>query len=421
MRDINKMKRERAEKIAAMRAMLDTAETREDKSMTAEERSSYDALEAKANQLVKDIDEEQRLLNLEASTATPVAPAVIPEMRKDEEGKMGFRDVSEFLHTVVASPSDSRLQQRTSTMGNMSSIGYVVPPDFDTTIREVSPSDAIVRPRALVIKGNPSSPDAPTNLVALDQSGDLGFYSGVSVFPVGEIEERQQSADPKVRQITLQTKEIAAYIPMSNDLLNNSVEAAPLIERLFRKSIIAYEDKAFLLGNGQATALGFIGHTSNAAAARKSANTITTDDIVEMDALTLDGIGGDYYFIVSKAAKPTLRKLKDDAGQLIWQDGLTVGSPATLLGHQVLYSERTPAIGTQGDITLVNFNAYAIKNGSPLTIFVDPYTMRKFGQTVIWAGWHFDGQPLLNSPIKGEDGIKRSAFVTLTAPATVTP
>jgi HK97 family phage major capsid protein len=406
--NIEKLKRQRADKIDAMRQMLDTIEARETRGMTPEERGEYEAMEAAVTSLDDQIGKEERLQELESRTA---APAVILNRTPDSES--GFRDFGDFLREVRTNPGSSRLQERATTMGNKESIGYVVPEEYDSTIRAVSPSDAIVRPRAYIVPTSESNPDAPTHLVALDQGGDKGVYSGVKVSWVGETDDRQNAGDPSVRQITVTPNEVSAYIDVSNKLLNNSNQAADLVQRLLRQSIIAAEEVAFITGDGINKPLGFVGHESNVKVNRQTASTITYKDIIEMDAVSVGGLGGDYVFIASRSAKPSLRSLKDEAGNLIWQENARVGEPGTLMGIPVFFSERLPAVGTSGDIVLANLQSYAIKDGSPLAIIVDPYTQLVKGMSRIYAFWNVDGQPLLNSSIKGEDAINRSSFVTL--------
>jgi HK97 family phage major capsid protein len=417
--DIQKMKRERKEKIDAatieLRKEVD-AILAKGADATAEEREACDkrvaAHKEYCDRSEADIAREERLQAAEAQTTVAAAT----QDSSSPEAQEAFRSFGEWVSEAIGDASgkkSERLEKRATTFGNNPSAGYLVPPEFDTTIRMVAPEDAIVRPRALVVPSSAASPDATINLIALDQSGEKGVHAGLVVNWVAENAARTSAGDLPVKQIELSPKLISAYMDVSNKLINNYAGIGALVQSRMRLAIISAEEQAFLRGTGgTAQPTGFIGHASNATVARQTVSTITLEDLFKLDSLALSG--GEYVFIASRSAMPTLRGIKDTAGNLIWQENARVGSPGTLLGRPVFFSERVPVLGTRGDLTLVNLQAYAIKDGTPLTLLIDPYTQAVNGITRLYVTWSVDGIPLLETPIKGEDGVKRSAFVTLT-------
>ena len=115
---------------------------------------------------------------------------------------------------------DSRLdelyEKREQTMGVGSGGGYALPEQFDSTLREVVAQESIVRPRATVIPaGDP--PDAKLNFPALDQTSGENMYGGVQVVHTGEGVTLSET-DAKLRQVTLEPKEISAYIVITDKL-----------------------------------------------------------------------------------------------------------------------------------------------------------------------------------------------------------
>jgi len=170
-------------------------------------------------------------------------------------------------------------------------------------------------------------------------------------------------------------------------------------------------DEAFMVGDNVGKPSGFVAAPCNATAPRTTVGKITFDDIVNMISLTLTG--GEYIFIVSRSAMPQVLTMKDSAGNLIFQPNARDGIPGTLLGLPVVFSEKLPTVGTQGDIVLCNLQAYAIKEGTSPVLLVDVYTQAGLGTTRIYYTQSIDGRPLLTTPIKGADRIDRSYFVTL--------
>jgi len=420
------MKQERAALVQQARAITDAAEAREDKALTADENAKIAALIADADKRAAEIGNEERLQAMEASTRAP------------EESKsllsQDFRDFGEFLQEVAFNrSSSSRLktrdvrEARTSTMADDVSAGYLVPTQFETTIRQVSPQEAVFRPRAQHISGPASSPDAPIELLALDQSGANGVYSGISVSWVGETEEREDAGDPKFRRIRTEPHEVSGYIEVSDKLMRNSAAVGEFVQRILRQAIVSAEEHAFLTGDGTGKPTGIIGHASNVLVTREQSY-VAADPIADTPAIPADityndivnmyssAMTGSSVWIANRNILPRLMHLKDSAGNMIWQPNGRDGAPQTLIGLPLLFNERSPSFGAAGDLVLTDLSYYVIRDGSPLAIKVEPYTGMKNQVVKIYAFWNVDGVPLLNTPLTQENGVTQvSPFVTLAA------
>lgn len=406
-KDINKMKRERQEKIEEVRAILDGAEKREEKRTSPEEESKISDLMSEIDRRSSDIEREEKLQNLELRNAK----------FEDEPDGEELRSFGEFLHEVRFNPNSSRLDQRDLknesrdvTMGNGPSAGFLVPEQHNDTIRQVNPQQAIIRPRATVIPAG-SPPDAAMNLLALDQSGALGVYSGVVVRWIAENAARQDAGDPRIRTIKIEPQEVSGYIDVSDKLLRNSAAAGPLVQNMLRGAIISSEEFAFYRGDGVGKPMGIIGHPSTITIDRATGNAIAYADIVNMMARNM---GDNPVFVANRSVLPQLMTMTDAGGRLIWQPNAREGEPSTLMGIPLIFNQRSPVLGSEGDISLLDLSSYAIKDGSPLAISIDPYTQKVNGVTRIYAFWNVDGQPMMNTPMLEEDGITTvSPFVVL--------
>jgi HK97 family phage major capsid protein len=408
-KDLNQLRRELAAKITEARAMLDAQETRADKKMTAEENTAYEALDAEITRRQEEIAREARMQELEAATSKPV---------DGPEGTHEYRSFGEYFGDVIAAAQGrkpSRLQERTTQMGNNAAAGYLVPPQFLKDIFAIEQGDAVVRPRAMHMPAPSSSPDAPVIIPALDQSGSKGVRSGVTVNWVGEVDTRPQSADPTWRQIETKPNEVSAWLGVSRKMLDNSSDIAPWLQKLLRNAIIAAEEQAFLTGDGTGKPTGMLGHASNVLINRQATNAISYTDVVNMYARGLTQNG---FWIANRTVLPTLMKMKDDAGNLIWQANARTDGPVPLIGRPVLWNEFSPALGSRGDIMYVDLDYYVVRDGSPLAIMVDPYTGLNNAIVKIYAFWNVDGKPMLTTPLQQENGATTvSPFVTLDLPA----
>lgn len=407
--NIEQMKREHKVLIDKSKALLDVAESRTDKNLSTEERAEYESLSTQIDNLSDRITRAERQQRLDAESSF----VVTEERVEKEQSETQFRSVGDFLNEVLFVRNSARISEamkRTTTLGDQDAAGALVPPQFDTTLRRVDPNEVIVRPRATVIAAG-ESPDATFNMISLDQSGNQGVYAGATSEWVSENQDRTPTSDLKVRTTQFTPFINSSWVPVSNSLRNNYAGLETLVTRYLGDAINNAEEQAFLFGDGVGKPQGFIAHPSNAVATRTTTGQIKYDDIVKMLSLTI-GSGG-YTFIVSKTAMPAILSLQNPAGQLVFQPSAVVGVPGTLFGYPLLFTDRTPALGSQGDITLADLKQYVIKDGSNITLFSDPYTLAHKGITRLFARFNVDGKPILNTGIKGIDNVVRSPFVTL--------
>jgi HK97 family phage major capsid protein len=110
-----------------------------------------------------------------------------------------------------------------------------------------------------------------------------------------------------------------------------------------------------------------------------------------------------------------------DAGNhMIWMPnatGVAGAPPGTLMGIPVLINERSVALGTLGDIMLVDLSYYLIKDGSGPFVATSPHVHFTTNRTVIKIFWNVDGQPWLSGPIplEGTPANTVSPFIVLNA------
>ena len=271
-----------------------------------------------------------------------------------------FRNIGEMLNAVARLKADgvrdSRLdelyEKREQTMGVGSGGGYALPEQFDSTLREVVAQESIVRPRATVIPaGDP--PDAKLNFPALDQTSGENIYGGVQVVHTGEGVTMTET-DAKLRQVSLEPKEISAYIVITDKLLRNWSAAGAFITRILSQAMSGQEDMDFMLGNGVNKALGFINCAAGIPYARSGAGAIDFTDCYGMMAHMLMRGSGSYVWLASQTTIPQLAAMVDAGNHAVWLGGTALknagaqGLPGTLLGLPVIFADRLPALGNQG-------------------------------------------------------------------------
>lgn len=388
----------------------------EQRSLTSDEVSRIDAALTRARNLRSEIDVIYRLMEeerLASGNGNIPVPAYDPGASLEDRSEPKWESFGEFLYAVRFNPTDPRLQYRDLSVSEPSAGGYLVPKQFRTEILRIDPQRAIVRPRATVIPAG-SQPDAEVGLVALDQSGDKGVYSGVVVQWIGEGGEKPKT-EPSLREISLAPHEVAGHTVITDKLLRNAPAAGALVETLLRQAINAAEDHAFISGDGNGKPLGILNSTATYFVNRQVANQITYADLVAMYARAK--FGGALVWIGSQSLLPQLMTLKDESGALVWQPNAREGAPGTLLGIPFLFNERSPGLGQKGDLILADLQYYVIKDGAGVFVDASPHVHFTSNKTVIKAFWNVDAKPWLTTPIKQENGYLVSPFVALDLPS----
>lgn len=429
------LREKRTKLVAEMRGIIQAAET-EDRDLTAEEQTAYDAKKGELGQLDQRID---RAVAQEAAEAIGdlVTPAAArgngPEVpMRGPEAKKEFESLGEFICAVRFNPNDQRLTyvegmgaagedgqfDAALRMDNDTQGGFMVPPQLRTTIMEVKPQDALVRPRATVIPAG-SPPDSAVTVPALDQTGagtDGSMYGGVQVSWIGEGEEKPET-DATLRNITLTPHEVAGLVTVTDKLLRNWQAAGAFVEKMLRGAVSAAEDYAFLRGTGVHQPLGVINAGATKFINRAVADQVAYTDLVNIVARLLMRGGTSPIWSMSQSVLPQIAKMVDPEGHYIWHPNAREGLAGDLLGYPVRWNNRAPALGTKGDVTLNDFEHYLIKDGSGPFVATSEHVKFTSNQTVIKIFWNVDGAPWLTAPIKEENGYEVSPFVGLDVPA----
>ncbi|MGH6978062.1 MAG: phage major capsid protein [Brevundimonas sp.] len=198
---------------------------------------------------------------------------------------------------------------------------------------------------------------------------------------VGEVEERPKT-EPTYGQAGLDVHEMAAYIDVSNWLLEDSaIDLAAELSSDFAEEFGRLEGLAFVNGDGIKKPVGIMNDTAVPTVLNGHATVLNPDSLI---SLMYDLPA--YYrnrgsFLLNGASIAVLRKLKDGDGRYLWQDGLTAGAPNTLLGRPVV--EATDMADVEANafpVVYGDFNAgFRIADRIGLSVLRDPYTVATEG------------------------------------------
>jgi len=435
MPDLTKTQRERSKKLDTMRSIIKKADE-EKRQLTESEINEFNGLDEEAKRLNDDIDRELRLLQHTGETRTipkiPMENNDGSNRTGDQTGAPGeqrtqpvFSNIGEFFATIATNRNDERLRNfqyhsappmraeaRTTQIAGTGSLGgFNIPTQFSQEVLAVAPQEGVIRPGATVLPaGYP--PDAEYEMPALDQGASQNMYGGVLVYRQGEAVSITET-NTKFKKVTLLPKAIKAYIRVSNKLMNNWESASIFIQKQLKLAGIGAEDYDFYRGSGVNRSLGIINSTGRINYSRATANLIAYADVVGMFARAK--LGGKLVWIASQTTIPQLATIRDAGSNNLWIQNSAEGIPSKMLGFDVKFSDRNPALGTAGDLTLVDRSYYLIKEGSGPRVDVSTDFLFDSDEVCFRIVWMVDGQPWLTEPIplEGSTSNTVSPFVVL--------
>ena len=300
--------------------------------------------------------------------ATPTG-ASYASMFGPPAGNDGFASFGEFLGVLHTGLFDQRMrgsQGVQAATGNRTTIGseggFLVPEQYAAQLLDKSLESEIVRPRAQI---HPMASDELkiAGFDNLDHSSNL-----YSAFTGGWTEElgTRTEEEPLVRKIKLVAKKLFLLAKTSNELISDS----PDFERLLGDALIAsigwYLDYGFLRGTGAGEPLGVLNDPAKitvAKQAEQAADTVVYTNLAKMLARLHPACVSNSVWVASPTTIPPLLELTIDvgtAGSHIPVSKELGGGGFSILTRPVIFTEKMPALGTEGDIGLYDFSQYSV-------------------------------------------------------------
>jgi len=306
--------------------------------------------------------------------------------------------------------STKDIDERTGPSG-----AYTVPEPSAREFFQLDPESEVVWPRARIWD---ISEGGTLQIPGLDHSGSTAAQSNFFGGFLGEWNEHgtnKPETEPTFVQIKLDANEFAAYTEVSENVLRHSIlNLATWLSSLGRANCMFYTDEAFLDGTGVGQPLGIINAGATITVARTGAGAVVYADLVNMLSDMLPGSMGNAVWIIQHSVLPELLTMVDPLGAYVWQPNARDGINWPLFGRPIIWTEKTPTLGTAGDVILADLRYYYI--GRDQDVYVarsDDYLFRS-NKVAFKVVIQVDGQPALENAIYLKDGATQvSPFVIL--------
>ncbi len=341
--------------------------------------------------------------------------ATVEEAAKSLEGTKSFGD---YL-IAVRNHNEKRLREvyevKDLAEGAGATGGYLVPAEFVASLLQTMGESAIVRPRAYKQPMAGRSLTIPVlNQTTAPTAGDPAWYGGVH-FHWTEEGGAKTETEPTFKQMELVAHELAGYTQATNAILADSgIGLDALLRRLFGAAMAWQEDYWFLNGNGVGKPLGVLKAPALLTETRAGASAVSFDDLAQMIGKFLPSSFGKGVWLMHPTVLPKLVQIVDAGSNAIWVPNVVGPVPGTVFGMPVIFTEKVPALGTEGDVLLADFNYYVIGDRQNMAVdFSEHYAF--INNVGTWRiSERIDGQPWLDAAITLTDASTQlSPFVAL--------
>lgn len=320
---VKELQQKREAIVADMNSIIDTADT-ETRAMNEDESAKFDTLEAELKNIDKTIEAKRAAEDAQMTEETSEVEGEPEETRAEDTEEMEVRAFEEFLRDA---------EVRTATNLTKGDNGAVIPSSIANKIIdkvvEICPiyQDA----ERYNVKGTLSIPfyDASTDDITMEYADE--FTDG-------------ESHSGKFTSISLTGFLGRAICDVSKSLINNSnFDIVEYVVNHMAQSIAKFIEKELLIGTaGKVTGLSTIDNDMTVTAASKT--DITADELIELQDKIPDAFQAGAYFIMNRATRTAIRKIKNGQGEYLLNRDLGSRWGYTLLGKDVYTSDNMPVI-----------------------------------------------------------------------------
>jgi HK97 family phage major capsid protein len=339
-----------------------------------------------------------------------------------------WKSLDEFLVTVHSHLNDPRLRgmQISAALSGAgekfpSEGGFFVPEQFAAEILDAALEQEIVRPRASVTPMSTSSKKI-AGFDSQDHSGGTLFGN----FKLTWLDEGGSGVTkiPKTRAIELHAHRAAIYTMSSQELLDDAGSFEAFLRSALIQAVAFGLDDAFLNGSGAGRPKGVLNDNALIVVAKEgsqAADTINYENIKNMFARLHPASITNSVWVTNSTAIPELLSLVQVVQNVAGTENVGGSSVVTqgdngefkILTRPVLFTEKVPVLGDEGDLLLADFRHYAIGMRKELSIDSSIHVGWSTGEVGFRAIVRVDGQGRWSKAFQPKNGSTTSWCVTL--------
>ena len=318
---------------------------------------------------------------------------------------------------------DARLRAASGMGENIPSDGgFLVQQDFSASLLDASfkASPVVAGVRKMSLSTNSNGIKLP--MVKETNKGLSTLYGALAMYWIGE-GDLITGGSVKFRQVQMEIKKIAALVPLTDELIQDSTALGSFISGFFPGALNSNMERAIIRGSGVGQPLGIINSHALITVDKEDgqlADTIDGMNIINMFARMWPTGMSSAIWLISQSIIPQLinMSLPGFPNIPLWlpPSGLAASPYGTLMGRPLHAVEHCSKLGDLGDIMFVDLNSYLlVDKGGPQNALSAEYRF-PYDEQLLRMIYRCDGQPLYVDAITPADASASvGPFVTLEA------
>lgn len=321
-------------------------------------------------------------------------------------------------NTTDAVAARSRILNEFSTVVP-SEGGFLVPETLRSTLMTTALEAANIRPRATVIPMETQRVPFPV-LEDTDHSNGA-LFGGMVAYWVEEATAPDASS-AKFGRVVLDAKKLMGLSYAPNELFTDSILSFEgFLSQTWPKVLAWEEDNACTNGTGVGEPLGWRrGNAVITVAAEggQAADTVVLENILAMYARMLPTSLGNAVWFANQTLFPELATMAlsvGTGGGPVWLTNAVDGPPMSIMGRPVIFTEKHPALGDEGDLAFVDLSYYLLGDRQMMQMATSEHVRFTSDETAVRIIQRLDGRPWLPQAVTPKYGDTLSPFVQLGA------
>jgi HK97 family phage major capsid protein len=333
----------------------------------------------------------------------------------------GFASADDFLGVLHSQRHDPRMRAATMSSGDDPHGGFAVPAQFSAQWLDTMIESEIVRPRATIWPMTSKTRIVPA--WDTDGAADANGPYGVAAQWIDESDDVDMAQQQfSMRQQTLVAHSMGFYVEANNALVSDGLGFNEQLMTALRESGAFHMDRAFFKGSGTGQPAGILVSPARVVVAKETgqaADTIRYENCTKMLSRLRPSSFAKSIWVAHTSTIPQLMQLQVAVGTGGTLAPAVVQSNGqfTLLTRPLIFSEKVPTLGDEGDLGLYDFSAYMIGMRADVSIDLSQHVGFRRNKTAYRLIVRLDGMPSISTPYTQEDGTTVSPFVVLAARA----
>lgn len=279
----------------------------------------------------------------------------------------GFRSMGEFAKAVVnqgkGNGMDERIKAAATTYGNETTLadgGFLVPPDFrDIIVKKLTAEESLLsRTDQQFTSGNRIT-------MPKDDTSPWQSSGGIQCYWDDEAAAMTPSK-PALGQIEVKASRLTALVPVTDEMLEDAPQLSRYLPQKVSDKYISKVNQAIIAGNGVGKPLGLLNSGGIVEVAIESGQDLTpavvSENVTKMWSRMYAPLRFDSVWLINQDVEPFLPLMVTPGSvgfpTYLPPGGLSGNQYGTLMGRPVIAQEFCSALGTPGDIMLVNLKSY---------------------------------------------------------------